>query len=109
MRLASFNVENLFARAKVLNTATWDEGRPQLAAFERFNRTAQRRFYRKVDKQQMLRDLETLDVITRASSDGRLIRQPNIGAQMAILRENRGDFMIERATTGIEIVGDGRA
>ena len=109
MRLASFNVENLFARAKVLNTATWAEGQPQLAAFERFNRTAQRRFYRKVDKEQMLRDLETLSVIARASSNGRLIRQPNVGAQMAILRENRGDFMIERRKTGIEIVATGRA
>ena len=109
MRLASFNVENLFARAKALNTTTWEEGRPQLAAFERFNRTAQRRFYRKVDKQLMLRDLETLAVITRASSDGRLIRQPNTSAQLAILRENRGDFMIERRATGIEIVATGRA
>ena len=109
MRLASFNVENLFARAKVLNTATWEEGRPKLAAFERFNRTAQRRFYRQVDKRQMLADLETLEVITRASSDGRLIRQPNIAAQLAILRENRGDFMIERRATGIEIVATGRA
>jgi endonuclease/exonuclease/phosphatase family metal-dependent hydrolase len=108
VRLASFNVENLFARAKVLNTTTWEEGRPQLAAFERFNRTAQRRFYRKADKRQMLRDLETLKVITRASSDGRLIRQPNTAAQLAILRENRGDFMVERRTTGIEIVATGR-
>jgi endonuclease/exonuclease/phosphatase family metal-dependent hydrolase len=109
MRLASFNVENLFARAKVLNTATWAEGRPRLAAFERFNRTAQRVFYRKADKRQMLADLETLEVITRASSDGRLIRQPNLAAQLAILRENRGDFMIERRATGIEIVATGRA
>ena len=109
MRLASFNVENLFARAKVLNTATWEEGRPKLAAFERFNRTAQRRFYRNVDKQRMLADLDTLDVIARASSDGRLIRQPNTAAQLAVLRENRGDFMIERRRTGIEIVATGRA
>jgi len=109
MRLASFNVENLFARAKVLNTTTWEEGRPQLAAFERFNRTAQRRFYRQSDKRQMLGDLETLKVITRASSDGRLIRQPNQAAQLAILRENRGDFMVERRATGIEIVAAGRA
>ena len=109
MRLASFNVENLFARAKVLNTTTWEEGRPKLAAFERFNRTAQRVFYRKADKRQMLRDLETLDVITRASSDNRLIRQPNTAAQLAILRENRGDFMVERRATGIEIVATGRA
>jgi endonuclease/exonuclease/phosphatase family metal-dependent hydrolase len=109
VRLASFNVENLFARAKALNTATWEQGRPQLAAFERFNRTAQRRFYRKVDKEKMLQDLETLAVITRASSDGRLIRQPNQAAQLAVLRENRGDFMIDRRATGIEIVAAGRA
>ena len=109
MRLASFNVENLFARAKVLNTATWEQGRPQLAAFERFNRTAQRRFYRKVDKDKMLQDLETLAVITRASSDDRLIRQPNQAAQLAVLRENRGDFMVERQATGVEIVAAGRA
>jgi endonuclease/exonuclease/phosphatase family metal-dependent hydrolase len=108
VRLASFNVENLFARAKVLNTATWEQGRPKLAAFERFNRTAQRRFYRKTDKRQMLRDLETLEVIARASSDRRLIRQPNTAAQLAILRENRGDFMVERQETGIEIVATGR-
>jgi endonuclease/exonuclease/phosphatase family metal-dependent hydrolase len=108
VRLASFNVENLFARAKVLNTTTWEEGRPQLKAFERFNRTAQRRFYRKRDKELMLSDLETLKVITRASSDGRLIRQPNASAQLGILRENRGDFMIERRATGIEIVATGR-
>ena len=109
MRLASFNVENLFERAKVLNNATWEEGRPQLAAFERFNRTAQRRYYRKVDKRQLLADLETLRVLTRASSGGRLIRQPNLAAQLAILRENRGDFLVERRRTGVEIVATGRA
>ncbi len=48
-------------------------------------------------------------MITRASSDGRLIRQPNTAAQLALLRENRGDFMIERRATGIEIVATGRA
>jgi hypothetical protein len=32
-RIASFNVENLFARAKALNGATWQEGRPILDAY----------------------------------------------------------------------------
>lgn len=27
MKLASYNVENLFQRAKAFNLATWDEGR----------------------------------------------------------------------------------
>ena len=32
MRLASFNVENLFARAKALNGQSWAVGKPVLAA-----------------------------------------------------------------------------
>jgi len=35
MIIASFNVEILFARAKILDNATWEEGSTQLAAFER--------------------------------------------------------------------------
>ena len=32
MRIASFNVENFFDRAKALNTESWAEGKPILAA-----------------------------------------------------------------------------
>ncbi len=106
MIIASFNVENLFARAKVLDTATWEEGTKRLAAFERFNRTAQRRRYRTSDKQTMIDDLLMLSVLTR--SRAKIIRQPNLSAQMAILRENRGDFLVERRATGVEIVAEGR-
>ena len=37
MRTASYNVENFFARAKVLETASWAEGRPVLAAHAELN------------------------------------------------------------------------
>jgi hypothetical protein len=47
LRLGSFNVENLFKRAKALNTATWSEGEPVLIAFERFNALANRGVFRK--------------------------------------------------------------
>ena len=108
MIIASFNVENLFARAKVLDTATWEEGAKRLAAFERFNRTAQRRRYRAVDKRTMLDDLLTLGVLVR--SGAKLIRQDNISSQMALLRENRGDFIVEhRDERGVEVVASGRA
>jgi len=30
MRIASFNVENMFRRAKAMNRANWAEGRPIL-------------------------------------------------------------------------------
>ncbi|HVF74595.1 MAG TPA: endonuclease/exonuclease/phosphatase family protein [Acidimicrobiales bacterium] len=37
MRIASFNVENLFARPKAMNLATWKEGAPVLAAHAELN------------------------------------------------------------------------
>ena len=33
VRFATFNLENLFARPKVFNLATWAEGEPILRAF----------------------------------------------------------------------------
>ncbi len=33
MRLAAFNVENLFDRARVMNLDSWDDGRPILERF----------------------------------------------------------------------------
>jgi hypothetical protein len=37
VRLAAYNVENLFDRAKALNLGTWEEGRPVLEAFAELN------------------------------------------------------------------------
>ena len=37
MRFATFNLENLFARPKVFNLATWSAGAPILRAFADFN------------------------------------------------------------------------
>jgi hypothetical protein len=34
VRIASYNVENLFARPKVFRTADWGVGEPKLAAYE---------------------------------------------------------------------------
>ncbi|RKR91791.1 hypothetical protein BDK92_6201 [Micromonospora pisi] len=35
MRIASYNVENLFNRARALDQRTWSAGRPVLEAFQR--------------------------------------------------------------------------
>jgi hypothetical protein len=37
MRLASYNVENLFDRAKAMSLDDWDKGRPVLEAFAALN------------------------------------------------------------------------
>ena len=92
LRLATFNVENLFDRAKALNTTTWEEGRPVLAAFDRFNTLANQAVYSEADKQAMLEALETLQVLQRTSA-GSLRFNRNPFNAWALLRENRGDFI----------------
>jgi hypothetical protein len=37
MRIASFNVENMFLRANALNQNTWAEGRPALERYAKVN------------------------------------------------------------------------
>src|SRR5687768_6695329 len=65
LRLATFNVENLFARAKALDTADWQQGEPVLAAFATFNRIAAKPAYDAQDKTSLLSALETLRVLVR--------------------------------------------
>src|SRR6478752_1016342 len=67
IRLATFNVENLFARAKAK--------------------------YTDQDKVAMLAALETLQILVRVQ-DGTLRRNPDQFSAWALLRENRGDFLV---------------
>lgn len=84
MRLAVFNVENLFARAKVLNQASWSAGRPALEAFTRFNTLISKSSYSAADKARMVELLGTLGLV--ASDDAPFVR----------LRRNRGSFLVRR-------------
>lgn len=96
MRLASYNLENLFARAKALNTETWDEGRAALDAFSRLNTLFRRPNYSARDKTQILKHLETLDLLR--SDEGPL----------ALLRRNRGQLIRRPRNGDPEITADGR-
>ncbi|WP_053715404.1 hypothetical protein [Saccharothrix sp. NRRL B-16348] len=106
VRLATFNVENLFERAKALDTTTWAEGEPVLAAFGRFTTLSAKTVYTDADKQDMLRALETLRVLVR-DSGGRLVLNPRPFEAWA-LRENRGDFLKQPAGGDAVIVATGR-
>lgn len=54
VRLATFNVENLFERAKALDATTWGEGEQVLAAYGRFTTLSAKTVYTDADKQHML-------------------------------------------------------
>ncbi|NUT32838.1 MAG: endonuclease/exonuclease/phosphatase family protein [Hamadaea sp.] len=107
MRLATFNVENLFARAKALDTDTWADGRPALAAFESFNKTAAKKAYSEADKAKMLADLTTLKVLVPTTAGLRLNKK-QFDTAWALLRENRGDFLAAPTNAEPRIVATGR-
>jgi len=63
VRFATFNFEDLFARPKVFNLATWAEGEPILKSFAEFNALIERVNYTDANKARMTELLLVLEVI----------------------------------------------
>jgi len=106
MRIASFNVENLFDRARVLNQDQWtrddDEtrwaaGRPVLDAFAALNALLRQTAYGAADKTEIVRLLKQLGLERSDTSP------------FVILRQNRGRLVRRPRAGGIEVVANGRA
>ena len=97
MRLAVYNVENLFDRAKAMNLETWDEGRPILEAFAELGALLGEVTYTPADRQRMIVLFEKLGL--EKSDTGPFV----------ILRRNRGGLVRRPRAGGIEITADGRA
>ena len=108
IRLATFNVENLFSRAKALDPADWAAGEQPLAAFDTFNRVAAKAVYDDADKQTMLQALVTLNYLIHTTAGLRLNPDP-FGTAWAVLRENRGDFLVAPDNREPRIVATGRS
>jgi endonuclease/exonuclease/phosphatase family metal-dependent hydrolase len=96
MRIASYNVENLFERVRAMNFDERSEGRPVLNDYARLNTLIAKPTYTAADKAAMVDALKALGLGSK--SDGPL----------AILRENRGKF-IKRSGSALQIVANGRA
>ncbi len=96
MRLASYNVENLFNRAKVMNLGAWREGKPVLDAFAALNSLLGEASYTAVRKTRMVALLVELGL--EKSDTGPYV----------MLRRNRGALLKRPRTGGIEITASGR-
>lgn len=96
MRLATFNVQNLFDRARLLAADTWSDGRRLLEAYTALTVLLQRTSYTEERKQEIL---DLLDQLGLARSDeNALVR----------LRQNRGR-LVSRSREGVpRIVAEGR-
>src|SRR5919199_3269859 len=97
MRLASYNVENLFERARALNAADWDAGRPVLERQAAINAILGQPTYGDADK---ARIVELLGELGLATADD--------GSRFAVLRQNRGHLLTRHVGGQIESVANGR-
>jgi endonuclease/exonuclease/phosphatase family metal-dependent hydrolase len=97
MRIASFNVENLFERARAFDAADWDTGREVLALQSEINGILGQQAYTAADKARIVDLLERLGLAT--SDDG---------SPWVILRQNRGHLLTRHVGGQIEITAGGR-
>ena len=95
MRIASYNVENFFARAKALNGKDPADGRAVLNAYAALSNVLQKDTYDGPDKTRIVNLLDSLGL---KSSDS---------AAMAELRQVRGR-LVSRTSTGVHVVAGGR-
>jgi endonuclease/exonuclease/phosphatase family metal-dependent hydrolase len=97
MRLATFNVENMFERAAIMNLPTWAEGRAVLEDFSNLNDLINKERYSNEDKAKMLDALSRhKGLVTTGKS--KYLR----------LRDIRGNFIKKPRDGPVEIVAGGR-
>ncbi len=102
MILASYNVENLFERPRVMNQETggsadrWEEGRRILNEFAALNALITQPLYSTQDKQKIIELLKSLGLEKSDSN------------KFIILRQNRGRLIKRPRGKPIEIVASGR-
>ena len=97
MRIASFNVENLFERAKALNQKTWAQGKPVLEKHARLNDLLNLPVYSPDDKAEIRKLLIEFG-----------LRKRDDAGKWVMLRQNRGKLVKRPKAGGLEIVANGR-
>ncbi len=81
MRIAAFNVENLFSRVRAMNLEDWDEGKPILVEYSRLNKLLMEPEYTPANKSAILESLDRLGLSKSNNS------------KYAILRQNHGQLV----------------
>ncbi|MDP3474729.1 endonuclease/exonuclease/phosphatase family protein [Hydrogenophaga sp.] len=96
MRLAVYNVENLFDRAKAMNLDSWAEGRPVLERFAALSALLGQVSYSAADKAEIARLVIELGM------------EKTDTGPFVLLRRNRGGLLKRPQAGGVEILADGR-
>ena len=107
MKLATFNVENMFDRPKAMNQETWAEGEKILKPYKDLNSLISKDQYTDADKQDMLKCMQDLGIIYENNKNAwRLSSRP----KWVILRKTRGKFTTQPrdSSQSVKIVANGR-
>lgn len=96
MRLATYNVENLFSRARALNLDTWADGRKILEAYTELNALFEEPLYTPEIKERILALMKVLGL------------EKSNEAHFVVLRENRGNLVTFSRMWGAKITANGR-
>ena len=109
VRIAVYNVENLFARPKALDRTNWGKGKPILDAYGEVNALFQEPTYSAPKRRRMRELLVKLDIYAR-NKEGAVRRKYSRRPKWAWLRKNRGRFDYEPRdrTRNVEIKAQGR-
>lgn len=109
IRIASYNVENLFARPKAFDPTDWSLGKPALDAYGEVNTLIAKTTYSPADKDR-IRDLLVILDVYAVNTHGAIRRKNTPSPRWAWLRKNRGTFDREPqdVTRDVEIVANGR-
>lgn len=97
MRLAAFNVENLFDRARAMNLDSWEDGRLVLERYDELSRLLGEIAYPAAAKARMVELLSALG-----------LERTDL-AEFVILRRSRGGLLRRPRAGGVEITARGRA
>jgi endonuclease/exonuclease/phosphatase family metal-dependent hydrolase len=97
MKLASFNLESLFDRAKALNLDTWTQGKTILDAYGSLNKLLAKPTYSPTDKAKILDGLDQLGVLKKDDA-----------GPFVLLRQNRGKLLKRPKSGPVQVVAGGR-
>ncbi|HYC66056.1 MAG TPA: endonuclease/exonuclease/phosphatase family protein [Reyranellaceae bacterium] len=97
MKIASYNLENLFLRPVAMNGKTLAEGKDALKAHADLNTVLAKVTYSAADKKRIVELLKKLK-----------LEKSDDGGPFALLRQNKGDLIKRPKNKPIEVVADGR-
>lgn len=95
IRLATFNVENLFSRPAAMNLPKWSDGQPILDAYNSLNRLLNKETYTPDDSQLILKLLSELGLL-EARPDNPYIELKRIRGRLFRTHKDRGPEVVAK-------------